>query len=287
VRQGDVQSPPNQRITLDTASRTGSQVERYVLACQATIHSDAVIWIPPSHEGAIERKLQTDKTAQQALAVEPPFAYDAFRDQPLRKVVVMVTEPSLDDQTDDWSRLKRELARQHDIEDLTIELPTLRKLSSALRQGNWTATLVIETDRWDAPEGPPRLIDVLPGDHLETLWAAAIDIGTTSNVVWLIDLLSGQVMAQAADYNGQIARGEDVISRIIYASRGKGEEKGQGLWELQKLVVQTLNRLLEQAATEVGARPEEIYGATVAGNSTIIHRPSAGIDPADALYHYH
>jgi uncharacterized 2Fe-2S/4Fe-4S cluster protein (DUF4445 family) len=244
---------------------SGEPAGRYVLACQATIQSDSVIWVPPRK---IERKLQTDKTAQR---VRPPFSYDALRDQALRKVVVMVTEPSLDDQTDDWSRLKRELTRQHGIENLVADLIVLRRLSSALRQGDWTVTLVIESDRWDAPDGPPRLVDILPGDHLESLWGAAIDIGTTSNVVWLVDLLSGQVMAQEADYNGQISRGEDVISRMIYASRGKGADKGQGLWELQELVVQTLNRLLEQAAAKVGTKPEEIYRATVAGNSTMIH----------------
>jgi uncharacterized 2Fe-2S/4Fe-4S cluster protein (DUF4445 family) len=276
VREGDVHSPANQRVpdtvhpvservALDVAPGTGDAAESYVLACQATIQSDVVIWVPPRK---IERKLQTDRTAQR---VEVPFSYDVLRDQPLRKVVVMVTEPSLDDQTDDWSRLKRELTRQHGIEGLVADLPVLRRLSAALRQGEWTVTLVVEMDRWDAPEGPPRLIDVLPGDHLESLWGAAIDIGTTTNVVWLVDLLSGQVMAQAADYNGQISRGEDVISRIIYASRGRGEDRGQGLWELQDLVVQTLNRLLEQAASQVGTRPEEIYAATVAGNSTMIH----------------
>ena len=276
VREGDVYSPPNQRVSdaehpaweqgaPDTTAVASDRAERYVLACQATIKSDAVIWVPSRK---IERKLQTDKTAQR---VEPPFSYDALRDQPLRKVVVTITEPSLDDQTDDWSRLKRELARQHGIEGLVVELPVLRRLSSALREGDWTVTLVIETDRWDAPDGPPRLIDILPGDHLESLWGAAIDIGTTSNVVWLVDLLSGQVIAQAADYNGQISRGEDVISRIIYASRGKGEDKGQGLWELQGLVVQTLNRLLEQATSEAGTHPEEVYRATVAGNSTMLH----------------
>ncbi len=229
------------------------------------MQGDAVIWVPPQK---IERKLQTDRTAQ---TVEVPFSYDPSRDQPLRKLVVMVKEPSMDDQTDDWSRLKRELARQYGIEGLVAELPVLRRLSAALRQGDWTVTVVVETDRWDAPDGPPRLIDVLPGDQLGSLWGVAIDIGTTTNVVWLVDLLSGQVMAQAADYNGQIARGEDVISRIIYASRGKGEEKGQGLWELKELVVTTLNRLLGQAASQVGAQPEQIYRATVAGNSTMIH----------------
>jgi uncharacterized 2Fe-2S/4Fe-4S cluster protein (DUF4445 family) len=93
-----------------------------------------------------------------------------------------------------------------------------------------------------------------------------MDIGTTSNVVWLVDLISGRVMSQQADYNGQIARGEDVISRIIYASRHEN-----GLEELQQLVVQTFNRLVEQAAEERGIGTDEIYKAVVAGNSTMLH----------------
>jgi uncharacterized 2Fe-2S/4Fe-4S cluster protein (DUF4445 family) len=259
VRDGTVDQPQNQRLSAEDLAAG------HVLACQSLILSDATIEVPLQD---LERKLQTDRTVQQ---VQVPFDYDYVRDQSLRKVVVTVTEPSLDDQTDDWSRLKRELARQHDIKDLIAELPVLRKLSGALRDGAWTVTLVIEADRWDAPEGPPRLVDVLAGEHLESLWAVAIDIGTTTNVVWLVDMLSGRVMARAADYNGQIARGEDVISRIVYASRGKGEDKGKGLVELQRLVIQTLNGLLERVTAEVGARPEEVYRAVVAGNSTMIH----------------
>jgi uncharacterized 2Fe-2S/4Fe-4S cluster protein (DUF4445 family) len=73
-------------------------------------------------------------------------------------------------------------------------------------------------------------------------------------------------------YNGQIARGEDVISRIIYAS------KGNGLQDLQGLVMETLNRLLKQAARERSIGTDEIYKAVVAGNSTMIHL-FAGIPP--------
>ena len=259
VQEGAIHRPPNRRFSADDLAKG------YALACQATIQGDATIYVPPQK---IERKLETDKTARR---VRVPLAYDALRDQPLRKVVVTVTQPALSDQTDDWSRLKRELARQHGIEGVTIELPALRGLSAALREGKWTVTLVVEMDRWDAPGGPPRVVDILPGDRVESLWGAAIDIGTTTNVVWLVDLLSGGVMAQVADYNGQIARGEDVISRVIYASKGKGEDKGKGLFELQDLVMQTLNRLLAQAALQVGTRPEEIYRAVVAGNSIMMH----------------
>ena len=266
VREGSVDRPANRRFSAEDLAAG------YALACQATIQGDAIIYVPPQK---IERKLQTDKTARK---VEVPFGYDALLSQPLRKYVVTVKAPSLDDQTDDWSRLKRELARQYGIEGLVAELPVLRRLQAALREGEWTVTAVVEMDRWDAPSGPPRLLDVQPGERLEALWGVAIDIGTTTNVVWLVDLLSGEVQSMAADYNGQIARGEDVISRIIYASKGKGEEKGKGLAELQGLVVGTLNRLLGQAAAQVGIMPQEIYRVVVAGNTTMMHL-FAGLPP--------
>ena len=239
----------------------------YVLACQATAESDLVVTVPPQEK--IERRLDTSKRAGK---VKLPFPY-SVDDQPLRKFVVTLDPPSLQDQTDDWSRLQRELSRRYDLDDIRTSLPVLRGLASALREGDWTVTVVVEMDNWRRPEGPPRLIDVLPGERLERLWAVAIDIGTTSNVLWLVDLISGEVMAQTADYNGQIARGEDVISRIIYASKHRG-----GLEELQGLVVETFNRLLDEAAEERGIRTDEIYKAVVAGNSTMLHL-FAGIPP--------
>ena len=94
---------------------------------------------------------------------------------------------------------------------------------------------------------------------------AAIDIGTTTVSVWLVDLETGEVVAQAADYNGQIARGEDVISRIIYAKRD------DRLTEMQQMVVGTINRLLEAACKQVGAHTAEIFKLAVAGNTTMMH----------------
>ncbi len=238
----------------------------YALACQTVVEGDLVVTVPPQEK--IERRI---KESKRAARVELPFPY-TLHDQPLRKFVVTLPPPSLEDQTDDWSRLRRELARRYNLRDLQASLPVLRRLAPALREGEWTVTVVVELDTWDRPEGPPRVLDVLPGDRQESLWAAAIDIGTTSNVVWLVDLIGGEVMAQAADYNGQIARGEDVISRIIYASRGNG------LQELQGLVVGTLNRLLEQVARERGISTSEIYKVVVAGNTTMLHL-FAGIPP--------
>lgn len=270
VESGTVHRRSTQRLTPEDIA------VGYALACQTTIESDLVVTIPPQEK--IERRL---KESKRAAKIELPFHYDPH-EQSLRKIALTLPPPTLQDQTDDWARLQRELARQYNLRNLQVSLPALHKLGRALREGEWTVTLVVEMDAWDRPNGPPRLIDVLPGEHLESLWAVAIDIGTTSNVVWLVDMIGGEVMSQQADYNGQIARGEDVISRIIYASRERGDgpnpQPESGLEELQRLVMETLNRLIRQAAEERGIRTEEIYKAVVAGNSTMIHL-FAGIPP--------
>ncbi|MCB0239937.1 MAG: ferredoxin, partial [Anaerolineae bacterium] len=120
-------------------------------------------------------------------------------------------------------------------------------------------------DTWDRPAGPPRVVDVQPGDQTSHLWAAALDIGTTTVTLYLVDLVSGRVVAQAADYNGQIRRGEDVISRIIYAS------KNNGLAELQRLVLDTINGLIAQVCEFRKIEPQQIVKMVVAGNPTMQH----------------
>jgi uncharacterized 2Fe-2S/4Fe-4S cluster protein (DUF4445 family) len=232
----------------------------YALACQTVAEGNARISVPPQEK--IERLLETDKTAAK---ITVPFAYDPALHQAIRRVCLPIDPPSLADSTDDMSRLRRTLAQQAGIDDVRARLSVLQKLAGALRSDHWNVTAVIETDTWDMPNGPPRLVDVLSGDRCDENWGLAIDIGTTSNVVYLVNLINGDVVQQAADYNGQIRRGEDVISRMIYAG------KNGGLEELQKLVVDTLNKLILRVARRQGIEVEEIHKAVVAGNSTMVH----------------
>jgi len=256
----------------------------YALACQTVIAGDAWITVPPQQ--AIERRLTTHKAAAR---VEVPADYDPRRDQPIQRFYLRLNPPDLADQTDDWARVARELA-QFGVENPQIGLPLLREMPRLLRAtpdetaGSappdeddelpdiwrdtaepWQVTAVVALDAWDRPNGPPQLLALLPGDHTDRNMGAAVDIGTTTVTVWLVDLESGEVVAQASDYNGQIARGEDVISRIIYA------RKPGHLAELQDLVVGTINRLLLAACRQVKASPNEVLKLAIAGNTTMIH----------------
>jgi uncharacterized 2Fe-2S/4Fe-4S cluster protein (DUF4445 family) len=251
----------------------------YALACQAVIEGDAWVTVPPQE--AIERRLTTHKAAAK---VEVPFDYDPRHHQSIRRYFLRLDPPSLADQTDDWARVTRALATLG-VPRPQATLNTMRCMPSVLRGENcppepetteeksiwdegptpWEVTVVVALDSWDRPDGPPQLLAILPGDQTERNFGAAVDIGTTTVTVWLVDLESGEVVAQAADYNGQIARGEDVISRIIYA------KKDERLIEMQGLVLGTINRLLEDACKRVDASPDEIFKLTIAGNPTMTH----------------
>ena len=237
----------------------------FALACQTVVEGDVRVSVPPQEK--IERRLSTDRTVTEV--VVPP-SYDSQRDQSVKRINLMMDPPSMDDQTDDLSRLKKAFDTQAGITQLIIPLSVLRKLGKALRSGDWQVSAIIDTRGARSNEGQVRLIDIRPG-HMpknESLWGIAVDIGTTTVTVWLVDLLTGQVKAQASEYNGQISRGEDVISRIIFASKDGGGD------ELRLLVLDTIHKLIEtvcKRARGVDLLPSDIVKASVSGNSTMMH----------------
>lgn len=234
----------------------------FALACQSIIEDDIFVKVPAQEK--IERILTSDRTVAK---VTVPPGYDFTQDQVIQAIPLTLNPPDMGDQTDDWSRFKTSLRQQVGFEEVEASLEVLQQLGTNLRARDWEVTAILE----DRPDGPPRLIDVRPGKDLipPPLWAAAIDIGTTTITVWLVDLITGQVKSQAAQYNQQISRGEDVVSRIIYAS------KNGGLANLRSLVLATINELLEltckRVKTDPPLIPTDILKATVVGNSTMMH----------------
>jgi len=232
----------------------------FALACQSIVEGDVSILVPEQEK--IERNLTTDRVAAE---VQVPEGYDFEWSQPIRRVSVMLNPPSMDDQTDDWSRLQTTLRAQHKLENTTASLALLRRLGDVLRASDWHISVIYTKSCIDNSPGY-QIIDVRPLEDLDDpVYAVAIDIGTTTVSLWLVDLISGKVVAQVAEYNGQIARGEDVISRIIYASKNGGSH------DLQQRVVETINRLCETACKRVKTQPSEVIKASIAGNSTMIH----------------
>lgn len=249
-----------------TLRLSSADVEQgYALACQTVVEGDVAIYVPPQEK--IERRLTTDRVVAE---VTVPDGYDYLQVQTVRRIHLELTPPSMDDQTDDWSRLQTAFRLQHRFENVTCSLSLLQKIGDVLRDGEWNVTAVVDLAsviQSGESNHSIRLIDLQPRhiDEYSPLWSAAIDIGTTTVSLWLVDLVSGQVRAQVAEYNGQIARGEDVISRIIFASKDGGSQ------DLRQRVLDTMNSLLETACKRVKSKPEDVVKLMIAGNSTMIH----------------
>ena len=98
-------------------------------------------------------------------------------------------------------------------------------------------------------------------------YAAAIDVGTTTVAVGVVDLQTGRILATDSMYNAQLRFGDNVIARIAYAT-----DKPEHLKNLQRaLVEETLNTLLKQACAEAGVQEKDILFACASGNTVMTH----------------
>ncbi len=102
----------------------------------------------------------------------------------------------------------------------------------------------------------------------------AIDIGTTTVVVLLVDLRDGRIVTRASALNAQVSLGDNVLTRIDHASQSP-----ENLRRLQtKITGDTLVPLLRQALGQASLDSSAIAGATIAGNTAMLHLLT-GTDP--------
>ena len=178
----------------------------------------------------------------------------------VQKRYVELSEPTLEDQRPDLARL---LEAIDDLEPHP-DLHALRRLPTVLRQGDFKVTAVIVDE---------TLIDVEVGDTTGVRYAIAFDLGTTTVVATLLDLVTGTPVAVASMLNRQQPFGGDVITRISATMLDPA-----ALGRLQDAAGQTLATLAEQVCREGGVDPQHVYEAALAGNATMTAL-ALGIDP--------
>ncbi|HAS52768.1 MAG TPA: ferredoxin, partial [Nitrospiraceae bacterium] len=189
-------------------------------------------------------------------------------DSRIRRIYLELNPPTLDDSISDYERLRRCLDKAGlDAAHLHLNILVLKKLPQALREGNWKVTVSL----FQVGE-VLEVLDLFPGDATKRRYGAAVDIGTTTVVVYLVDMTTGAVIGTASTYNSQVKCGDDVISRIVYAT------ERDGLQELQDLAITNINTLLGDLAKEHNVPPAMIDYVVVAGNTTMEHL-FYGVDP--------
>lgn len=180
-----------------------------------------------------------------------------------RKVLVQLPPPAVADNRADVDRLRHVL--EHQVSPVQIPLFLMHSIPILCStQEPLTATLAPTGCGW-------QLIELERGDTTVEHYGLAVDIGTTTVVVYLIDMHSGAVLQKAADFNAQIPFGEDILSRIRHAA-----EPG-GLIELQHAIRDTLNRLIGRVCIPP-LTPTRISAVSIGANTTMVHL-LLGLDP--------
>jgi uncharacterized 2Fe-2S/4Fe-4S cluster protein (DUF4445 family) len=111
------------------------------------------------------------------------------------------------------------------------------------------------------------------GRRLTTGHGAAIDIGTTTVVCYLVDLARARQIGVSAFANPQQAFGADVVSRIVYA-----HQSGERLAEVQSCLVRAIEEHLVELCSRHGVSLEAVSKLTAVGNLTMMHL-FRGVDP--------
>lgn len=246
-------SPEDRTEPLDTEKKFLSEeqiAEGWVLACKRTVDSDRVVHLNEQKD-VYDRKTKLEVT-KGVHSLSPG----------IHKCVLKVSAPNIEDQRSDWERLLAALPESDSHLHFNRGIASL--LPRILRQASFQVTAVIAGD---------ELLAVEAGHTQARSFGLAIDIGTTTLVVYLLDLNSGKVVTQGALTNPQQGAGADVITRITYAS-----DQPEGLNQLQTQVIGGLNQIIARLCEEQAIQSDEIYQAVVVGNTTMSHL-FLGIDP--------
>ena len=226
------------------------------LGCQATVRSSVVIDVPA--DSAVHRPVVRKKINLEGLTVDPLITarYVELPDQ------LLGDEQALCD------LLAEALKSDWGIERASVDARVLPDLYPALAAGGRGLTAIVHAD---------GTVMAVRAGFDETLYGVAIDVGSTTIAGYLVDLASGDVVADAGTMNPQIRFGEDLMSRVSYVMMNPGGDQ-----ELTTTVRTALNALIDDLADEAGEPRKElrnrIHDLVVVGNP-IMHHLLLGIDP--------
>ncbi len=236
----------------------------YRLACRARLVEDVTVRIPVESEvdASVLNRLSTPRRTARI----QEFDFETLKKEgwffpPLEKVYLELPPPDAQDHLPDITRLVSHLTMAHKEHRLEVDLSVIRKAPTVFREKDFRVTTTLA--RPVRRDGKSRIINVEAGDTAATNLAIAIDIGTTTVYGQLIDLVSGEVLTQYGQFNGQISYGEDVITRIVYA------EKADGLTTLHDKIIETINAIIARIVRRAGIATDSISSITLAGNTTM------------------
>lgn len=166
----------------------------FCLACHTKVLESGTVIIPPASR------------TEQVLVLEESYGRLDLELKPaVRQLLLQIPEPTIAEPSADGQRLLQ-IVQQHTGQPVTLNHAILKHLPNILRENKGQVTAIVWQDR--------TLMDLAPC-YSTLVLGVAVDIGSTTMVVYLFNLRSGQLLSRASGLNPQTAYGADVITRTI------------------------------------------------------------------------
>jgi uncharacterized 2Fe-2S/4Fe-4S cluster protein (DUF4445 family) len=214
---------------------------RHRLACRYKVYGDLTVRVP-------ERSL-----LRQVAVLDTGISAPIYPEPAVKKIALELPFPTLATPFSLVEALEKRLAKR-----LRVPLGPARRLSEISKPGEGRITAVILDDQ--------ELLDVEPGDTAGRCFGVAVDIGTSTVVVELVDLGSGRSLGRAAAMNAQVPFGFDVVSRITFAFQDPSN-----LERLGAVIRDQVGGMIRDLARARGVAPDDIYEIVIAGNTAMNH----------------
>ena len=253
VREGRIEGGISIKLTREEIR------EGYVLACMALVQTDPLVEIPK--ETLAVEKVVADEEAERFREFEPELIYhEEYTPAPLvTKVYLELEPPTLANNMADHQRVDDAIQRRVQYGSMQMGLKIIKNLSEILRTHDYRITATVGL-RKDIAE----VMNIEGGNTADHNYMVVVDIGTTTVVAHLVNASTSKTLDAKACFNSQGIYGREVTGRIMTAEK-------KGVEELQKLLIEDLNRLIEQLAQNQHINLKDITAVICAGNTAMGH----------------
>lgn len=212
------------------------------LACQYEVSGDLEINVPALF-------------TFQEVPILPAIARSAVSPDPaVKKYYLELRRPEISSPSSFFEILLESLGSKH----LKVPVDVLKEIGRRLEEGTFNVTVTVHREK--------EIIAVEPGNTMDQNFGLAVDVGTTTLVIDLVNLNTGKTLATQAALNSQVKRGADVVSRISYAT---ADSKNAA--DLRSLVLETLNQMIGKILSKNQVSSASVYEVVISGNTAMNH----------------
>ncbi len=257
--EGEVESMPSRHISQEEYGAG------WRLSCCSKVQGDATLFVPDIASAYQSRMKTADLSSPEEVAIFERCQADLrasgidFSNN-FRALSLTMAAPTEDDTMPDIERLTWAIQAAAGVEKVKVPFAVMVKLASTLRAHDFSVTVKgeLQGDTFQCME--------ICGPQDTAIVGCAIDIGTTTVSMVLVDLESGKILAKGSSGNGQIRYGADVINRIIEQGKDGGKKKLQ-----DAIVKETLTPIIANLCKSAGISARSILRLSIGANTTMNH----------------